>query len=61
MIFRAFITFCAIFACFLFGAGCAATAAKSFANENWTEFGHNLMLTVCFTIAIMYILGISLF
>lgn len=50
------LTVCAIIACFLFGAGHAAAAAKAMHEEKWTDFGCNFMLAAVFTIGISIIL-----
>lgn len=54
------VRFCAVLACFLFGVGFAAGAAKAAHNQDWNEFGCSVMLTICFSMGIWYVMHLSL-
>ena len=58
MIFGYVVKFFAFVICFIFGAGFFAGAAKSCAEEKWSDFGFNFMLAIIYIGGMMWITGI---
>ena len=50
--------FLALVACFIFGAGFFAGAAKSCAEEKWADFGSNFMLAIVYVSGMLWIVGL---
>lgn len=50
-----FVSIIGVLACFFFGAGHAASAAKAFEEKKWGEFGFCAVLSQCFVLGICII------
>lgn len=48
----------ALFVCFIFASGFFAGAARSCAEEKWSDFGTNFMLALCYVGGMLWIVGV---
>ena len=58
MFFSYLLKLLALFVCFIFAAGFFAGAARSCAEENWSNFGVNFMLALCYIGGMLWIVGV---
>ena len=58
MFFAYILRFLAFVICFIFGAGFFAGAARSSAEEKWSDFSLNLMLALVYIGGMMWIVGL---